>query len=54
MFKYLKEFKVANLIEDAFQKAILNKKVTYDLARQMDGATEIKCSKFAEEICKQF
>ncbi len=54
MFQHLKEFKVADLIEKAFQKAILNKKVTYDLARQMEGATEIKCSEFAEEICNRF
>jgi len=54
MFKNLKEFKVADLIEGAFQKTILNKKVTYDLARQMEGATEIKCSEFAEEICNRF
>jgi isocitrate dehydrogenase len=27
--------------------------VTYDLARQMDGAQEVKCSEFAEEIVRQ-
>jgi len=54
MFKYLGEEKVAELIENSFQKAILNKKVTYDLARQMKNAIEVKCSEFAEEIIKQF
>ena len=53
MFKYLGENEVADLIENAFAKAILNKKVTYDLARQMPEAVEVKCSEFAEEIVKQ-
>ena len=30
--------------------AIGNKKVTYDFARLMEGATEIKCSEFGENI----
>ena len=54
MFKYLNEKKVAEIIESGFQKAILNKKVTYDLARQMENAIEVKCSEFAEEIVKNF
>ena len=33
-------------------KAILGKRVTYDMARQMDGATEVKCSEFGQEIIK--
>jgi len=41
----------AELIRSAIQKAILNKRVTYDLARQIPGAIELKCSEFAEEIC---
>ncbi len=54
MFKYLNEKKVAEIIESGFQKAILNKKVTYDLARQMENAIEVRCSEFAEEIVKHF
>jgi isocitrate dehydrogenase len=38
----------AGLIVDAIQKTILSKMVTYDLARQMDGAREVSCSTFAE------
>ncbi len=53
MFKYLGENEVADLIEDSFKNAILNKKVTYDLARQMPDAKEIKCSEFADEIVKE-
>ncbi len=54
MFKYLGEDKVADLIENAFQKAINGKRVTYDLARQMPKAVEVKCSEFADEIIKNF
>jgi isocitrate dehydrogenase len=35
---------------DALQKTILQKRVTYDLERQMEGATLLKCSKFAKAI----
>jgi isocitrate dehydrogenase len=30
--------------------AIGSKRVTYELARQMDGATEIKCSEFGTNV----
>jgi isocitrate dehydrogenase len=42
----------AMIIEKGLEKAIAEKKVTYDLARLMEGAEEIPCSGFAEEICK--
>ena len=34
----------------AMQETILAKTVTYDLARQMEGATEVSCSKFADQV----
>lgn len=40
------------LIERGLEKTIAQKKVTYDLARQMTGATELKTSKFADAIIK--
>jgi isocitrate dehydrogenase len=40
----------ADLIEKAIQKTIDQKYVTYDLARQMEGAHEVKCSQFGEKI----
>ena len=40
----------AAAIEGALQAAIEQKRVTYDLARQMKGATEVKTSEFAEAI----
>jgi len=33
---------------------INNKAVTYDLARMMDNAKELKCSEFGKEIVKNF
>ncbi|MBU3953228.1 MAG: NADP-dependent isocitrate dehydrogenase, partial [Proteobacteria bacterium] len=41
----------AELVRSAIGQAILNKRVTYDLARQIPLAIELKCSEFAEEIC---
>jgi isocitrate dehydrogenase len=33
--------------------AIAKKSVTYDLARQMEGAVELKCSEFGEAIIRE-
>ena len=41
----------AALVRSSLQRAILNKRVTYDLARQIPGAIELPCSGFAREIC---
>jgi isocitrate dehydrogenase len=40
----------SELIRKALQATVQLKTVTYDLARQIDGATEVKCSQFAEAI----
>ena len=37
-------------VRDGLAKAVAQKRVTYDLARQMAGATEVQCSEFAAEI----
>ena len=50
MFRYLGWTQAADLIETAIEKTVGQKKVTYDLARQMDGATELKTSAFADAI----
>ena len=42
----------AQLVRDGVAKAIQAGKVTYDLARQREGATEVKASVFGEEIVK--
>jgi isocitrate dehydrogenase len=52
MFEYMGWNNVAELIEKAMKKTIKSKVVTYDFARQMDGAREVKTSDFAAEIVK--
>ncbi len=50
MLRYLGWTKAADLILKGLNGAIGSKKVTYDFARQMDGATQIKCSEFGDNI----
>jgi len=50
MFRYLGWTEAADLIIKGLNGAIGSKKVTYDFARQMEGATEIKCSEFGDNI----
>ena len=42
----------ADAIIKAMDGAIASKNVTYDFARLMEGANEVKCSGFADEIIK--
>jgi len=50
MFRYLGWMEAADLILKGLNGAIGSKRVTYDFARQMEGATEIKCSEFGTNI----
>ena len=50
MFRYMGWSEAADLIIKGLNGAITSKKVTYDFARQMQGATEIKCSQFGDNI----
>jgi isocitrate dehydrogenase len=50
MFRYLGWNEAADLILKGLNGAISSKRVTYDFARQMEGATEIKCSQFGDNI----
>ena len=52
MFRYLGWTEVADLIVKGMEGAVAAKTVTYDFARLMDGATEIKCSEFGDAIIK--
>lgn len=52
MLRHLKWDEAADLIIAAMEKTIASKVVTYDFARQMEGATEVKCSQFADELIK--
>jgi isocitrate dehydrogenase len=50
MFEHLGWQKAANNIVAALEATIADRIVTYDFARQMEGATEVKCSEFASAI----
>jgi isocitrate dehydrogenase len=50
MFRYMGWTEAANLILKGLNGAIASRRVTYDFARQMEGATEIKCSAFGDNI----
>ncbi len=50
MFEYLGWTEAADLTKNAMEKTIMNKTVTYDLHRQIEGATLLKCSEFAKAI----
>ena len=50
MLRYMGWNEAADALIAAMDKAIAAKKVTYDFARLMDGATEVKCSEFADAL----
>jgi len=52
MFRYMGWDEAADLILKGLNGAIGSKHVTYDFARLMEGATEIKCSAFGDNIIK--
>ena len=53
MLRYLGWTEAADLIVKGMEGAIAAKTVTYDFARLMEGATEVKCSEFGEAIIRQ-
>ncbi len=53
MLDYLGWGEAASMIRKGVEKAILDKQVTYDLARQMEGSTLLKCSEFAEAVVER-
>ncbi|BDG59166.1 isocitrate dehydrogenase (NADP(+)) [Caldinitratiruptor microaerophilus] len=52
MFRYMGWDEAADLIIKGIERTIANKTVTYDFARLMEGATEVKCSEFGQLIIK--
>ncbi|VVC03248.1 Isocitrate dehydrogenase [NADP] [Candidatus Bilamarchaeum dharawalense] len=52
MLEYMGWTEAADLITKAFEETIKQKIVTYDLARQTEGAKEVKCSEFGDAIIK--
>jgi len=54
MLRYLGWIEAADLVIKGMDGAINAKTVTYDFARQMEGAKEVKCSEFGDAIIKAF
>ena len=52
MLRYMGWGEAADLVLKGMEGAINARIVTYDLARMMDGATEVKCSEFGDAIIK--
>lgn len=52
MLEHLGWLEAADLIYKGLETSINNKTVTYDFARLMEGATEVKCSEFADQVIK--
>ena len=50
MLRHMGWIEAADLILQAMEKAILSKKVTYDFARLMEGATQVSCSGFGDNV----
>lgn len=53
MLRHMKWMESAELVETALKTTIKDRIVTYDLARQIKGATEVKCSEFAKAVVKR-
>ena len=50
MLQYLGWKEAGDLIREAMTRTIKERKVTYDLARLMEGVEPVKCSEFGETI----
>jgi len=53
MLDYMGWKEAGTAVRDSVQAAIKDRRVTYDLARQIEGAQEVKCSEFAAAIVAQ-
>jgi isocitrate dehydrogenase len=53
MLRHLGWTEAADLILSAMEKSIQSKKVTYDFARLMEGATQVSCSGFGQVMIEQ-
>jgi len=51
LLEYINWDDAGELIRDGIEKTVGQKKVTYDLHRQMDGATKVSTSKYGDLIC---
>jgi isocitrate dehydrogenase len=53
MLEYMGWREASEAVRGSLQKTVAAGTVTYDLARQMEGATEVKCSAFAEKMVEK-
>jgi isocitrate dehydrogenase len=53
MLRHMGWTEAADLVETALKTTIKDRIVTYDLARQIQGAKEVKCSEFSEAVVKR-
>lgn len=53
MLEYMGWIEAADLIKDALKRTFMDRKVTYDLARQLENVEPIKTSEFGKEIIKR-
>jgi isocitrate dehydrogenase len=54
MLEHIGWQEAADLVIQGLEKTILQKRVTYDLARLMEGATQVRTSEFASAIIENF
>jgi isocitrate dehydrogenase len=52
MLRYLGWTEAADLVLSSMDRTIGEKTVTYDFARLMQGATEVKCSEFGDALIR--
>jgi isocitrate dehydrogenase len=52
MLRYMGWIEAAELMLTAMDRTIADKTVTYDFARLMEGATEVKCSEFGDALIR--
>jgi isocitrate dehydrogenase len=52
MLRYMGWLEAADAIINAMDRTIAQKTVTYDFARLMQGATEVKCSEFGDLLIR--
>jgi isocitrate dehydrogenase len=48
MLRHMGWLEAADMLIDSMQKSIASKRVTYDFARLMEGATQVSCSGFGD------
>jgi isocitrate dehydrogenase len=53
MLRHMGWVESANLIISSMEKTILDRVVTYDFARLMEGATQVSCSGFGNAMIER-